>query len=384
MFFSISKQLQENFPCHYTAGEFVISTDSGWRCELVGNSTVVYKGYADEFDLSSNLELVISQSESVASGNFCALVYLNNCITIHSSRDRSFPIYIHSDRINNLISSEKTVWADSLLRIYSDMSVSEDKFDAIGDIDMSAMTGQQVETAIIEVLDKKTKAFLSHNTLPINVFLSGGVDSLLVYSFLQKHTENYTMINHAHVDYDYFWMKNSGDITKFWAYKQIHHWTAPNILTSGAPGDEMTLRAPFTAGMYLLHHDVDIIKLIERPEYMQKSYFGQSKNKKMFIDMSLNDYSANNSITFYKQLCNIQLNDWQHWHIGNTLTWTPLRDLEIFKLMLRLPISDVIEQFLNSQLSINIIENNCPGLSAVMSAQKNTGNTMKNLDKFQF
>jgi hypothetical protein len=381
MFFSISKQLQENFPCHYTAGQFVINTDVGWKQELVGNFTVVYKGYADNFDLSSNLELVIAQPQPVASGNFCALVYLNDCITIHSSRDRSFPIFITDDCVNNLIPGEKIAWADSLVTINKDMSVTEEKFDAIGDIDISPISKQQVQHEIIELLDKKTKAFLSHNTLPINAFLSGGVDSLLVYSFLQKHTKNYTMINHAHVDYDYFWMKNSGDIVKFWAYKQIHHWIAPNILTSGAPGDEMTLRAPFTAGMYLMHHNVDIFELLERPAYMQKSYFLLDKNKKLFNSMHRAEIDKS---ALFRQMCNINLNDWQHWHLGNTLTWTPLRDLEIFKLMLRLPLADVIDQFLDSKFSLDIIEYNCPGLSHAVSDQKNTGNALKNLDKFKF
>ena len=78
-------------------------------------------------------------------------------------------------------------------------------------------------------------------------------------------------------------------------------------------------------------------------------------------------------------LCNIVANDWQHWHLGRTRTWTPLRDLELFKLMLRLPQHDAVSQIMNSEISIDIIERNSPGLSQVLSSQKNMHNPLANL-----
>ena len=78
-------------------------------------------------------------------------------------------------------------------------------------------------------------------------------------------------------------------------------------------------------------------------------------------------------------LCNTVANDWQHWHIGNTLTWTPLRDLELFKLCLALPYDQAIGQIVNSAVSRELIERNVPGLTQVLSDQKNTGNFMRNL-----
>jgi hypothetical protein len=76
------------------------------------------------------------------------------------------------------------------------------------------------------------------------------------------------------------------------------------------------------------------------------------------------------------------INDWQHWHLGNTLTWTPLRDLEIFKALLRLPADSAVGQIMNSNISLQLIERNRPGLSALISDQKNTGNVMNNLCRF--
>ena len=83
-------------------------------------------------------------------------------------------------------------------------------------------------------------------------------------------------------------------------------------------------------------------------------------------------------------LCNILVNDWQHWHLGNTLTWTPLRDIEIIKLFLRLPVDDALGQILNSDISCRLIEQNEAGLTRVISDQKNSGNSMKNLVNLYF
>ena len=83
-------------------------------------------------------------------------------------------------------------------------------------------------------------------------------------------------------------------------------------------------------------------------------------------------------------LCNNAVNDWQHWHIGNTLTWTPLRDLDIYKMFLRLEPKDAVGQVMDSFISMGLIERNCPGLSNTISDQKNTGNYLKNLADYLF
>jgi hypothetical protein len=84
---------------------------------------------------------------------------------------------------------------------------------------------------------------------------------------------------------------------------------------------------------------------------------------------------------FYHSLCDIVANDWQHWHLGETLHWTPLRDLEIFKILMRLPLSDAIDQIMDSTLSRALIEKNVPGATELISDQKNTEPILKNLNR---
>lgn len=378
MFFHISNTEQRNYPEHWQLGSFVVSTDSGWHQTTIGTAKILFKGYADTEPMDKLLEQILSQTEPCLTGNFCALVYDNDSIKIQTDRYRSFPVYI-GNGINNLVPTSRVGWADSLITIHPDLSVTENKFDVIGNIDTTVLSLNEVLDNIVKILDQKTSSFLKHNQLPIRVFLSGGVDTMLVYSFLQKHTKNFELVKCSHVDYDYFWLKNSGDIKKYWGYSQIHHWTSPCVLTSGTPGDEFMMRSPTTTDLYFKHQGIRISDLLNLPEWkncLHHAYFSREKNLDIFNNQLLIDQSTEQ---LYRSLCNIIVNDWQHWHIGNTLTWTPLRDLEIFKLIMRLPVNELLGQVMNSTLSIQLIEHNCPGLSSAISDHKNTDNVLANL-----
>jgi hypothetical protein len=385
LFFHIGRLAQENFSHWYQLGQFHVSTDAGWHTIDVDHYKCVYKGYVDTCAIDSAIEQIIHDAEPQLFGNFCALVYNShtNSIKIKSDRLRGFPIWFDEYGVTNLYEKTHTAWTDSLLEIKHDGQVVESKFNAIGLIDTSPVTVDEVFEFIDQRLCEKTQNFLQYNTLPIRAFLSGGVDSLLVYSYLQRFTTKFDMVKCNHIDYDRFWLKNSGSLKKRWGYSQIHHWNTPCVLTSGTPGDEFMLRSPTTVDLYLKLHGYNMSRLLEQPEWLtclHHTYFNRDKNRKIFDS---ND--ALPSGTQYETIwtiCNILLNDWQHWHLGHTLTWTPLRDLEIIKYLLRLPPELALGQIMNSEISCRLIENNCPTLTQVISKQKNSGNYMENLVDF--
>jgi hypothetical protein len=382
MFFDISQQYKQNYPCHYKLGNFCISTDQGWHYSNIAHWSVIYKGYAEADTLNNLLGQIVDQQEPDLLGNFCVLAYnnINNTLKIQTDRYRSFPIYNHGKEITNLTPGYMTYWSDGLIEINEEFSVAHTEFDIIGKIEDSELTVDQVAMAVTEILETRVENFLQHNRLPIRAFLSGGVDSLLVYSFLQKHTNNYEMVKSSHIDYDYFWVHNEGALQSKWAYKQIHHWIEPCILSSGAPGDEFTLRSPTTAHIYLNHHNLDSYQeLQKRPNCFHNYYYSLDKHVKIFSNTDIPQFQNKQQLIHY--LCNIVINDWQHHHLGNTLTWTPLRDIEIYKLILRLPLNDAVEQIFNSAFSIRLIEQKLPGAGKLLSTQKNDLNPMKNLVK---
>jgi len=383
MFFSISNQQENNFTRNYNVKSVWINVDAGWSVKHLADHLVVYKGYSDNFLLDNILEEILKSDLPFDLGNYCVLFVDKNSgqVQIKTDRYRSFPIYVDSNTsVTNLHRKDYTVWTDSIITVNPDITIEEKKFNVVGSVESSTMEYDDIVSAIEHTLHYKTENFLRNNTLPIKVYLSGGVDSLLVYAYLKEHTKNFELVKCSHIDYDHFWLLNNTDIQSYWGYNQIHHWKERCILTSGAPGDEFMLRSPTTADLYLKARGTSITKLLNDPKWancLHRDYFMQHKHTSIFnsqtVDCSKSLFDHN------WDLCNININDWQHWHLGNTLTWTPLRDLEIFKLMLRLPIEHAVAQILNSDLSKDLIKRIEPGLVSLISDQKNSKNPMKNL-----
>jgi hypothetical protein len=382
LFFHIGQLAQENFSHWYQLGQFHVSTDAGWCQHCDANYTAVYKGYADSDRLINLLDQIVQQTQPELFGNFCVIVYdhVSGRLQIQTDRLRSFPIYIGDNSVTNLVPSARTAWTDSLVSIDRDFVIAESKFDVIGPIDTTPVTTEQAVDLIHDRLTEKTQSFLKFNTLPVRAFLSGGIDSLLVYSYLQRFSQDIDLVKCNIIEYDQFWLQNSGDISGHWAYRQIHHWIKPCVLTSGAPGDEFMLRSPVTVDLFLKYYDVEITDLLKEKTWLHSLYFNQKKHLDLFQTQTVDHSWSQTQLHWH--LCNMVINDWQHWHLGNTLTWTPLRDLEIFKVLLRLPVDLATAQIMNSDISQQLIEKNSPGLTALISDQKNTGNVMRNLCRF--
>lgn len=387
MFFSITTEVKDNFSQSYRIGSFNVYTDTGWSQSSIGNHLVLYKGYADIGTMETLLPTIVHQQEPQLRGNFCAIVFdpATNTIQIKTDRYRSFPIYVTDNKeITNLLPQAWTAWSDSLVTIDQNLRVTREYFNLIGDINLEPITLEEALDQIDSILAERVEGFLQHNTLPIKAFLSGGVDSLLVYSYLQRFTDNYELVKCQHVDYDRFWLMNSGSLKeRFWGYSQIHHWIEPCILTSGAPGDEFMLRSPTTSDMLLKFNKKYVVDLLTQPEWqgcLHQKYFQKPANYKIFKEQKI-DLGWDREMLLWN-MCNIIVNDWQHWHLGNTLTFTPLRDLEIFKILIRLPLDIQLTQIMNSDISKALIERNKPGLSQLISDQKNAGNALANLADF--
>ena len=354
-----------------------MSTDLGWSISNHLGVKILYKGYADSAALCTLLEDIICQRTPKLLGNFCVIAQVDGSLQIQTDLYRSFPIYIGDHVINNLVPTDHVVWADSLITMDKDFDVIEHKFDVIGDIDISELSIDHALDQVHDILMTKTRKFLSHNQLPLKVFLSGGVDTMLVYSYLVAAGSAFELLDYDHLEHDYFWRNNSHHLTENWGYQQTHHWKIPCMLASGTPGDEFMLRNPVSADFYLRHSDTTLSQLIH-PCHMQHDYVKLEKNQQKLNNQPLLLPSRRD---LHRYLCNIMVNDWQHWHLGNTLHWTPLRDLDIFKIIIRLPLKDAVEQIVDNRFSRLLIERNLPGGSGLLSKQKNTGPVLQNLNE---
>jgi len=382
MFFHIGPEKLQNFPVFYQHGDLCINLDNGWKVNHdQNNNLLLYKGYLDDHAIEDKLLEIAEQEEPVFYGNFCLLKCFDKGVSIKTDRLRSFPMcYDKKLGITNLQQLEWNIWTDSFAMLTNDLQLIESKFDLLGTVESTVLSFDYVVDEIDRILTDKVKRFAKNNTLPLRSFLSGGIDTGLLYSYLVKHDINNQLVDYSHIDFDYFYLKNHHTLSNFWGYNQIHHWREPCVLLTGAPGDEFTVRSPTTANMMLCYHGSSVSQLLFDTKYfncLHRSYFLNPEYTEL--------WKQQENITFdslehaIRECLNLVVNDYQHWHLGNTITWTPLRDMEIFKLIARLGKNDLMDQIMNSSVQKALITSNDPSLLLCLSTQKNSGNYMENL-----
>lgn len=377
MFFNIGPNKLDNYPVHYQHNNLHINLDQGWTKQ----GDVIYKGYLDDFSLETKLDEIINQSEPKYLGNFCAILLTDTSVKINTDRYRSFPIWYNKEQgITNLYNIGYTIWTDSLVELLDNNNLIENKFDAIGPIDIETLSFNDVVDRVDSLLENKFLNFYKNTKLPIKIFLSGGIDTTVLYSYLIRLKIPHTLVSCLHTDFDYFYLKNHDILEDFWGYRQIHHWLDPSVLVSGTPGDEFTVRSPVTANRILKCYDTSIPELLKTDKYkncLHSDYYNSPKFQWIWEQTSqLPTETLEESI---RQSLNQNLNDWQHWHIGRTLTFTPYRDIELFKTIAQLYNDDLFDQVMNSSVQKAIISRTDKSLLKILSPKKNSKNYLQNL-----
>jgi len=329
MFFNINKKSLKNYPVQYELmPDIILNCDQGWH-RLRSDNVIVYsKGYCNTLDLQQLMARV--QPIPKFKGNFLAVVVQDDKIYITHDTNRGTPIYLGNDYISNLEKGEP-VWADCLLKIKSDFTVEKTYFEPCVPIDYNPSDEEIIE-GIHKILCETFENFLTHNTLPLKIFLSGGIDTMTLYSYLQQFTNNFELVDYEYIKHTHFYKKNITELKKNWCYNQMHLWEDPCVLVSGASGDENMLRGPKTLEIALTHHGTNLHEVCKRnPTGYHYKYFSKKD-----IQLTNNELVCAKSIKGMKKLIlNRNLNDFQHWHLDKTLTFTPFKDLDLLQLILK-------------------------------------------------
>lgn len=354
MFFSISKTPDHRFPFSDTFGDWIFNHDDGWTFH--DNSWS--KGY---------------HYERISHGNFCQLEYKDNIIHLTHDRERSFPLWWNSQAkiLTNCVGTGEKIWADRKVRLTKN-DIDIETTDIIGKIDQPTIPYQTVYQQISNSLDEKF-GLLKKETIPKKIFLSGGVDTLALFSYAKKHNIDCEILDYEYFIYDNFCNQFIDEIRNWhWAYKQMHHWKDNCLLITGSCGDEFMFRGPTTIAIWLAWHNINFITLLEKSQGYHVHYFKLLKNQKIFQYHYENrkalqsEYPEKEKLIAH--LIDMNLNDHQHWHLGNTLTWTPFKDIEIFKSLLQVEIEELIPQFIDAKMSKELIS---PLYRGMLSEQKN-------------
>ena len=378
MFFELNKQHNKNFTNQYLLSNgLILNTDSGWQEFNKETTRIIFKGYVEGMEITELIDQIITDPTPRYHGNFVAVMDLGNRLFITHDYQRATPLLVvdNSTITNMPVVQGSKIWADCYLEI-TDHDIVAHYFNPYGEIQLSNLSRDHVVTALYNLIDYKVKDFVNRNQLPLAVFLSGGVDTLLLFSFVKKHTNNFKFLDCFHTDLTRFYCLNNDAIIKnYWGYDQIHLYKDPTMLVSGAWGDENMLRGPTTVNILLMHHGINIDDIL-KPHHYHYDYFNTDKHQQIYADQSHDEFIlgiVKDRESTVKHLLNINANDHQHWHFDSTLTYTPLKDLEIFKLFLQLPVEDQISQMVDSSITKQLIGMNDPELLTSLN-QKNRDN----------
>jgi hypothetical protein len=346
MFFYLGKTFKDNYPNHTTLPNgLCLSTDDGWHL----HGSTITKGYC----LQNN------------KGNYCSFICDTETVKIAHDDTRGFPLYYDENGLSNLEDLSQRIWADANnICIQQNMNVTYDVKKLI--FDKQSYTDDQVIDLIDESLHRQFKEFVNKNTLPIKIFLSGGIDSLLMWSYLDHYTQDYELVDYEYLKYTPFWIKNAKHLkSKYWAYKQIHLWDEPCVLVTGSHGDEYMMRGPACSSKLLKYLGYDILDEVTPDQYMY-AYLTKPKNIE----------AINNSIKYTKKDCfsqclNMMANDHQHWHIEKTLTFTPMKDLDILRLVMQSSPEQILAQAIDATISKQLVQRLDPRKLTHLAKYKN-------------
>jgi len=357
MFFSLSKSLDKRFQNHKRINQWWFAYDNGWTI----NDESCFKGY---------------YYPEINHGNFLQIKSLGDTIVLEHDVDRSFPLWWCPEQqvLTNLIGKGKKIWADQGIEL-NDETIVEKHKDVIGLIESTERSIDSVTDFIVDNLISKSRSLAIRDSAK-KLFVSGGIDTLTLYALLKNQEIPFELIDYEHFEYDWFTNQNISDIKRdHWAYRQLNHWKSPTCLISGACGDEFMFRGPATIAIWAAWHDTNLIEMLEKSRGYHVHYFLLEKNQKIFKAAFEQRRQIKERFPtkpdLIRHIIDMNANDHQHWHLGNTLTWTPFKDLSLTKLMLSLDFDSLIEQIADAKVSKTILERLDPTCLRFLSDDKN-------------
>jgi len=384
MFFCISPTETDRFQYHYRLTEHhVLGVDAGWTHLLCSEGAVYFKGYSsDTLSLNQIALNLYDHPEQSYPGNFCVIIVHRDTVTVAHDSCRGFPLWHNTDTVTNLESLSQPVWADhavtithGVIRVQARSTPTENY----------TLTYTDTLNRVHDIICTTFENFLSHNTLPLKIFVSGGIDTIMCLSYLKKFTTQFELLDYEYKKFTYFYKKNWHDrLRNFWAYRQIHSWgNEPVALVSGSMGDEYFMRGPSTANLFLLGvHQTNINEILpgHEDEYMFE-YLSKDDTQKIFHEQTSSKLYTTITSSKKNTIRHIEhnlANDHQHWHLDKTITFTPWKNITIPKLLMNLSLSDYKKQILNAEFNKDLIARNDPNDLKLLSKFKNK-NSFENL-----
>ena len=311
-------------------------------------------------------------------GNHACFQLDGNAVLLKHDEERSFPLWWDSTTasLTNMPSTAMRVWADEIIEIRN-LKCEIEKVNFVQTVEPGTVTVDQAAEQIIDRTVHRFDLINSEFSCPKRLFLTGGMDTATLLA-LSSWSEPFEPVDYEHFEYDWFTNNNLPSIQgkkDNWGYLQMHHWRTPTVLATGSCGDEFFMRGPGALAKYFAWHNIDFVKLLELRTGYHVEYYLKDKNRQLFDHYYKQRNELQQRLRTYQDLVNEivtnNLNDHQHWHLGNTLTFTPFKDIEITRIVLRLSVEDMTEHAIDAVVNRRIIQKIKPSILDRVSVSKN-------------
>lgn len=369
MFFYLGQKPTYRFPCFLRLGNNrILEFDMGWVVRVEPDQLFLYKGYI---------------VPGINHGNGLSFKYNKNTteLTLDWGTERTTPIYycLESQELENLKRHSGWKVLDYNERVVFDqtgtMRIQRDD-DTLWGCDQPRVCTEEVLHLIEQRLDQKfdylKKTFRDKKKF---LFLSGGLDTALQMSFLIKHQIETEVVFNEQFESCSFIEKQKQSIQEYWGYRQIHYRNEDCLLLSGSNGDETFLRGPLIGSMLQVQLGRSPLKSLYgayQNSYASK-YLMRPKVIRVLEDVERDkSLLARNYDDLAEDICVRLTFDYQHWHLGKTWTWTPFKDIEISRILLRLGDPQALaEQFFEGAIQKALIKKIAPECLALVQKFKN-------------
>lgn len=375
MWFKVSKDQDNRFPAQYILSDtHWLNADEGWQEIHTPYGFAYIKGYCFERGINHVLaEELFENPVPRYTGSFVAvLAYKDGSIVITNDTSRATPLYrddVDSAVGNLCMNKYENIWSDAYVEISN--GIHEHRFAAVPTVG----TPRSFDSVVDEIHNLLCAKFnwLAMNNDIVRVFYSGGIDTLTCISYLRALHVPFELITAEHFDLDHFTVTNDSEIRSYWGYTQIHHYRRPTVFVTGACGDEYFLRGPATANIMLMHLGKNMSQVLQ-PEHYHYLYF-QGLEKSRLYEKQKHDAEILAAIehkhSTHNHILRMCINDHQHWHLGNTITFTPFKDIELLRLTLELDEQNILSAIVDASIQRALINKNEPALLNFLAKNKN-------------
>lgn len=378
MYFELSSTKNPKFTeFNQISDNFYLSSDIGWVSYKKKNATVYFKGYQlTDFTEAKFIDQIIKDPTPKFNGFFIAIIcYNNGKIVVTFDMDRGTHIHYNSENIfvSNILTDERgtQVVGGKEYIIIENNSLSTPSYNLLEKyFDFTPMSEEEGIEAIDLVIRKNIQTMLSKNKDPIIVMITGGVDTILAFSYLKQYTSNYKILTYEHIDFTEFICKNWAMFKKRNSAEGLLHFHGRNLIVSGGWGDERLIRDPRMSNLNFKLHGSSVLNEVEEHVGEYQYQVAQLPGYKQGYAEQEN-MPPLDKLETYKEMYNISIHVRNWGHVEENIYFSPLKDLQLTNYTLRMPYEVQKKQFFDGYLAKKLIERNDPDLLNYVSKYKN-------------